>query len=256
MSRRKPNRPAAARPPADLEEIAPRRFLVRNKNAYRLLKGEGTFQGMMFELTTWRREGLLARLRENGFVVHTLSDQVQALPGLPPPVPIGEAAPYPARPRDAYSYFDPERLAWEPLEAETRGQQTVVLLRAGWVARRRRHRTGGDYYRVLSDHSGTLRLARLSETEALMAGYAQAAARRAHPLPIRTDRHQQEGHQYYLPLLVLPAPHHALLQKIAEATEQGWKVNHHTLSLACQVYERLGVRLSTSKKSTPPRRRQ
>ena len=49
-------------PPFDLEEIAPNRFLVHNVRATGLLKGEGSIDGRLFELTTWRREGLLGRL--------------------------------------------------------------------------------------------------------------------------------------------------------------------------------------------------
>jgi hypothetical protein len=65
----------------DLEEIAPNRFLVHTPRINALIKGEGKIAGRMFELTGWRRDGLIARLRERGFSVRTLGDQLDKLPG-------------------------------------------------------------------------------------------------------------------------------------------------------------------------------
>src|SRR5215218_5798417 len=73
---------------ADLEEIAPNRFLVHTPRINALIKGEGTIAGRMFELTGWRRDGLIARLRERGFEVRTLDNQLDKLPGPPPAPPI------------------------------------------------------------------------------------------------------------------------------------------------------------------------
>jgi len=44
----------------DLEEIAPNRFLVHTPRINALIKGEGTIEGRLFELTGWRRDGLIA----------------------------------------------------------------------------------------------------------------------------------------------------------------------------------------------------
>src|SRR5258705_8288105 len=79
------------RPGIDLEEIAPNRFMIHTQRTQALLSDEGTITGRLFELTTWRREGLLARLRERGFRVRTLADMTAALPAPPPPPPIGGA---------------------------------------------------------------------------------------------------------------------------------------------------------------------
>lgn len=58
--------------PYDIDEIAPGRFMVRDPRANTLLKREGDLEGRLFTLRSWRREGLLARLRERGFRVRTL----------------------------------------------------------------------------------------------------------------------------------------------------------------------------------------
>src|SRR5262245_51373202 len=96
-----------------LEEIAPGRFLIHDAQLSGLLKGEGTLTGRLFELTTWRREGLLARLRERGFNVLTLPDLVAQLPGLSQPPPIGGPGWRPlASPIEQISHFDLRNLRW------------------------------------------------------------------------------------------------------------------------------------------------
>src|SRR3954469_16735395 len=73
----------------DLEEIAPNRFLIHTPRINALIKGEGDITGRLFELTSWRREGLIVRLRERGLGVRTLDDRLAKLPGPPPAPPIG-----------------------------------------------------------------------------------------------------------------------------------------------------------------------
>jgi hypothetical protein len=70
-------------PRYDIEEIAPGRFIVRDARANSMLKGEGQLEGQRFTLTSQRRAGLLARLRERGFRVHSLEDRIAALPRPP-----------------------------------------------------------------------------------------------------------------------------------------------------------------------------
>ncbi|NTU83127.1 MAG: hypothetical protein HGA45_27780, partial [Chloroflexales bacterium] len=81
--------PSKRRPgaPADLEEVRPNRFIVYNPAASSTLRGEGEREGDRFLLTTWRRDGLIARLRAKSFLVLTLADQIGALPDLPRPAP-------------------------------------------------------------------------------------------------------------------------------------------------------------------------
>ena len=55
-----------ARSVIDLEEVRPHIFQIHYPRVVSTLKGEGVINGQQFELTSWRREGLLARLRERG----------------------------------------------------------------------------------------------------------------------------------------------------------------------------------------------
>src|SRR5262245_33377616 len=117
------------RPPADLEEIAPNRFLVHNARANALLKSEGTIAGRLFELTTWRRDGLIARLRDRGFEVRTLADRLESLPSPPAPPPLGGPGWRPlASAIEHFSHFDLRRLRWHPLAPEARDGTSGVTI--------------------------------------------------------------------------------------------------------------------------------
>ena len=76
-----------------MDEVAPNYFALNNSHLATLLKSEGLIKGHMFELTSWRREGLLARLRERGFSVRSLADRLEALPL--PPAPLAPLPPVP-----------------------------------------------------------------------------------------------------------------------------------------------------------------
>lgn len=226
----------------DLEEIRPHQFLIRNPAVRRFLKGEGTITGMQFELTSWRREGLLARLAAQGFSTRTLPEQVEQLPGLPAPEPIGDAYPRPARPNERYSYFDPQHRDWRPVPTDSSTNSSdpaAVLLRAGWVIRRRRGRGPASYYRVFREGGDSAGIAPLDETAALLLGFAQSAAQECPPLRVPHD----EQH-YWLPALPLPAPHRELLQRCAVLLpERGWQLEKRSWPLARGIYERLHIPL-------------
>src|SRR5215212_11778377 len=129
----------ARRGSLDMDEIAPNHFLVHNSHATNVLKGEGLVQGRFFELTTWRREGLLARLRERGFTVRTIADRLAALPQPPVPPAIGgfgwRAL---TNPIEQISNFDPQRLRWHRLPPQIRDGVTGVEIYEGWALRRRK----------------------------------------------------------------------------------------------------------------------
>lgn len=235
---------------ADMEEVRPRLFRVFSPTIHRFLKDEGTFKGTLFTLTTWRRDGLMARLREQGFLVRTLEDQVAALPPLPPAVPIGNPAPYTVRSTDRYSHFDPLRLAWVPDTPQEREGQHTVLLHEGWVVRYRRGRGAASNAQVFINRAGIAHLHPLSDLDALLAGYAQVALVRTAPLKV-----QQDPTHVYLPGIVLPPPHHRVIERIATQTERGWKAEKTWWSLARGVYESLGLRLvsyQARNKGQPP----
>lgn len=262
MPPRKPGKHPPARPPADLEEIRPLVFLIHNPAVHPVIKGEGTIEGKKFELTTWRREGLFARLEYNGFAVLTLEMQIDLLPTLPPvdpvdlvdPVdPVDPLAPpdapepahtHPVSRGDRYSRFDPATLGWTALESTSpdSGAPPTLALLPGWIIRRRKGRGPASYYQMAGG-----RLMPLDETEALLRGYAQAAHTPQRPLLVT-----RQGESYLLPALELPAAYRALLKHIGQPANPrtsagaGWQVDAAGLPLAQQVYARLGVALRLS----------
>jgi hypothetical protein len=240
------------RPSVDLEEIAPNRFLVHNQRTSALLKGEGTLAGRLFDLTTWRRDGLIARLRERGFYVRTLADRLDALPEPPPPPPIGGPGWRPlAGQIEQISHFDLRRLRWHPLAPETRDGVAGVVVYDGWVLRRRKGRGASSYYLAFKERSGGIGLRPLDETSAILAGYAQALA--LDPRPLMAERRPaasagQAGFWLLLPDVELPPPYRAILESIAEESEEGPLVDQRGWPLAQELFGRLGVRLTVEPK--------
>lgn len=228
--------PNAAKRGTDIEEIAPRRFLVRNAMARSLLKGEGNLEGNLFEMTTWRREGLVARLRASNFTVRTLGDMVRDLPGLPPAMPVGAACTRTVGSIERYSYFDPQSLTWQAIEPQENAGQREVVLHTGWVIRRRQGRGAVSYHRVFAERNGSAGIKPLTETEALLAGYAQATQQPHPPLTIT-----HVGTHDILPDIALPPPYHQLMQRLGEQTERGWQIEARDWPLARQIYERLNL---------------
>lgn len=227
------------RPAFDLEEIAPNRFLVYSPRASGLLKGEGTFDGRLFELTTWRRDGLLARLRERGFRVRTLSERLEGLPEPPPPPPIDSPGWRPlANAVEQISHFDLRNLRWHPLEPTTRDGVPGVTVYGGWVLRRRKGRGASSYHLAHTDRGGGIALQPLDETRAILTGIAQAVALDDRPLLA-----ERRGDRIALPDIELPPPYRALLRAIAEESEEGLLVPRRAWPLAQEVYLRLGLRL-------------
>jgi hypothetical protein len=228
------------RPAVGLEEIAPDRFLVHDPHMSGLLKGEGTLSGRMFELTTWRREGLLARLRGRGFKVVTLADLVAGLPGLEPPLLIGGPGWRPlSSPIEQISHFDLRNLRWHPLEPETHGGAPGVMICDGWALRRRKGRGAAAFYLAIREHGGGIGLRLLDETAAMLVGYAQALAFDNRPLLV--ERH---GEHLLLPDVELPPPHRALLRRLTTADQERLLVSESWWPLAQGVFARLGVRLT------------
>ncbi|HEU5104022.1 MAG TPA: hypothetical protein VFU22_33630 [Roseiflexaceae bacterium] len=224
----------------DLEEIAPDRFLVHTPRINALIKSEGEITGRLFQLTSWRRDGMIARLRERGFEVRTLADRLAKLPGPPPAPSIGGPGWRPlSSPIEQISHFDLRALRWHPLAPETRDGVSGVILYDGWVLRRRKGRAGASFYLAFKERGGGIALRSLTETEALLAGYAQALAHDPRPLLV-----ERRGDQVVLPDVELPPPYRELLASIAKAGADGPLVDMQAWPLARELFERLGVRLN------------
>jgi hypothetical protein len=223
-----------------LEEIAPGRFLVHDPQVHRLLKDEGTFSGRLFEMTTWRREGLLARLRERGFKVLMLADLVAALPSPPIPPPIGRSGWRPLSSAiEQISHFDLRNLRWHPLEPESRDGVPGVTIYDGWALRRRKGRGAASFYLAARERGGGIGLRPLDETSAILIGYAQALTHDDRPLVV-----ERRADLILLPDIELPPAYRVVLQRIAREDDAGLLVGESGWPLAQDMFSRLGIRLT------------
>jgi hypothetical protein len=222
-----------------MEEIAPNRFLIHDTRIHAVLKGEGEIDGRLFDLTTWRRDGLLARLRERGFAVRTLADRINALPHPPAPPPIGAPLWRPfASAIEQFNHFDLRRLRWHPLTPDTRDGVRGVVVYDGWVLRRRKGRAMSSFYLAFKERGGGAGLRSLEETKAMLTGYAQALALDPRPWLV-----EERGDELLLPDVELPPLYHAVLAILARESAEGWLVDRHGWPLAQALFERLGARL-------------
>jgi len=197
----------------DLDEIRPNRFLIHNAKSKMYLRGEGVTVGNTFELTSWRRDGLIARLRMGGFTVRTIDDRIAKLPPLPQPVPYGnEGSRELQHPKERYARFDEEHLRWHDV-AHAEGTR-MVQLRVGWVLRRRRGRGAADHYMATPEKPSRIGLLPCTETAALLMGYAQATAQHERTLYAELT---EDG--YRLPDVLLPPPHRDMLHTIVERAQ-------------------------------------
>lgn len=219
--------------PYDIEEMTPGRFFVRDPRAHTILKREGDLEGQFFTLRSWRREGLLARLRGRGFRVLTLEDRIRYLPPLPPPLPVGPQFWLPLPDDERWSVFDPQRLDWVPVPVEVRDGITGGVVRQGQVIRRRRGRGAARYALVAA--GATLRT--VDEAAALMHGYAGVTMGRLTA--------QREGERIVLPAHPLPPPHRHLLRRMAVGTtDRCLVIEPKAWALVQEIYAHLGILLT------------
>lgn len=220
-------RPGAA---CDLEEVRPGLFLVHNPALGPLLRGEGDREGDRFRLTTWRGDGLVARLRARAFVVVTLADQIADLPGPPATDPPGATFYRDLAADERLSTFVAEPPGWAPVPLSAESPPRAVL-RQGWVLRRRRGRGAADYYRLVGAN-----LVPLPEDAAILYGYAQAA----HTGPLSVALAPAPGGRL-LPDIPMPTKQRLLLGRLATKGRDGWLVPAESLGLVRGVLARLGI---------------
>jgi hypothetical protein len=226
----------------DLDEIAPGRFLIHNAHINSALKSEGDVRGRLFELTSWRRDGLLARLRERGYKVRTIADRLAALPVPPIAPPIGGAGWRPLSSAiDHISHFDLVGLRWHPLAPQLRDGAPGVAIYDGWVLRRRKGRNPAAYYLAQKERGGGVGLRPLDETSALLTGIAQAIER--DPRPLLAER---RGEALLLPQIELPPPYREALALFTRPSPDGALVDQVSWPLAQELFERLGIRLTAA----------
>ncbi len=225
----------------DLDEIRPDRFVIHNDKLRPLLKGEGVTAGKFFELVTWRREGLLARIRERGFNVRSLADRAAALHGIAPVAPLGAEAFRLLTQKERIAGFDRASLHWRELPVVEHNGKPGVRLRIGEAVRRRRSRGPGDYYIVAPGAAEQANLRAVSETDALLHAYALIAQSDA-PVVLRFVEHADT---YFVPQAqtTLPPPHRELLQLLANEKAEPWTIARSAASFAEAVFAKLGIML-------------
>jgi hypothetical protein len=231
--------------PADLDEVRPDRFVINNDKARPLLKGEGVVVGRFFELTTWRRDGLIARLRERGFNVRTLRDRIAALPSIEPVDPPGTESARPLAARERVAIFDAATLHWRDLEPVEVDGKPAVRLASNVALRRRKSRGRADFYISALSQRGAINLRPASETAALLHAYSQIAASRR-PATLEAAEHDDQIH---LPQrdVTLPPPHAETLDLLTLDGADRWTFAKATLPLVIDTLETLAIRLRVAR---------
>ncbi|HYF61785.1 MAG TPA: hypothetical protein VD886_03160 [Herpetosiphonaceae bacterium] len=235
-----PSRPERARIHADLDEIAPNTFIIHNDKVRPVLRGEGVTVGHTFELVSPRRQGLLGRLKARGFNVRTLESRLERLPRLPAAPTLGPLISREIGGKERWSVFDGNDLRWREIRPAEQNGKSVISLQAGSLVRRRRSRTGGDFFQVERAKTGGVNLLPLSDSEAVLRGYAQATA----DSDIEIEVREREG-GYLLPLdFVLPQSYLEMLRCTGAQTAEGLLIGQAGWPFALMTLHRLNLRPS------------
>ncbi len=228
---------APRRPACDFEEISPRLFLIHTIAVKPFIKSEGKIVGNRFAQTGWRRDGMLARLRQAGFRVLTLEDQIDVLPAPVHGVPLGASCRCARRRTDRLATFDGATLAWVPLTVPLDASE--VELPANSIVRRRRAGGADSYTRVRCHRDGRGELVPLDVTMALLEVYGHVRDSPPAPRPLTTA-----AGGTLLPDVPLPPAYEHLLKRFATYQRgQGWRVESQSRTLAQRLYARLGIPL-------------
>ena len=233
--------PAPWQPP-DLDEIHRDHFVINNEKVHPFLRGEGKREGVFFHLQNWRREGWVARLRSAGFNVRTLEDRVNALPSIRDDLTLGpEGVRVFSGAREHIATWDPQRLRWRDLPPILVDGAPALRLHVHEPLRRRKSRSGGDFFIAVPERPGRIGLRPVKETEAIMQAYALLAAT-GRPAVLT---YRQIGDAYIVPAdqALLPEPHREVLDRLSQESRERWTFDHAETSLAERVFQKLGIEL-------------
>jgi hypothetical protein len=226
----------------DLDEFRANKFIIHNGKVRPFLRGEGEREGKFFHLQSWRREGLIARIRMAGFNVRTLQDRVDALHAIPPDVAPGPEIFRPiTTQREQIAAWDPQRLRWRDLSVQTVNGVRGVMLRVNEPLRRRKSRAGGDYFIAFMEQGGGAGLRPVRERDAILQAYGLLAAEGRSAI-IRFERKPQG---YFVPAdqALLPERHREALGLLVLDGEPDWTFEREHTDMVEQVFEKLGVQL-------------
>ncbi|GIV88236.1 MAG: hypothetical protein KatS3mg055_0754 [Chloroflexus sp.] len=219
-SRRRPGAPA------DFEEIRPNLFLIHNPALGPVLRGEGERDGFHFRLTSWRREGLLGRLTNRGFVTLTIADRIAALP-TPPMTTLGPLHRLSIGPKQQLALLDLAVPGGWRLVSPVNG---VVELPVGRIVRYRRGRGPVEYLRITAGGWQYL-----PADDALLHAYGQL------PRPSLLRLVSADA-GVVVPTLPLPTAYRQVLGQIAHPHPTGWLLTNDTeRALASTLLAKLGV---------------
>ena len=235
-------------PPIAVEELTPNAFVVHDIRVTQFLRGEGELVGNRFTLTSWRREGLFARIRQRGLIMASLDDQIADLPRLPHAPPIGTVHwHHTGSAQDRWSMYDPTQRTLAPLDPVTYNNRAGVMIPLGAVVRRRRGRGIPEWFGCHALNGNQLDLVALDEDQALLYGLAQAASM-APPLPW-----ERINTFAYLAIPQLPRQHMPLLGRLArfDQERQLWSSEITHLTFLSQFLQRVGITLTPA---VPPTR--
>lgn len=235
-------------PPVAFEELTPNVFVVHDIRVTQFLRGEGDLVGNRFTLTSWRRDGLFARIRQRGLNMASLDDQIEALPRLPHAPHIGDAHWHPlGTAQTRWSMYAPAQRALAPLEPVMRNDQAGVMIPLGAVVRRRHGRSIPEWFGCHALKGNQLDLVPLDEDKALLYGLAQAASMAP---PLTWERIETFA---YLAIPQLPRQHMQLLGRLArfDQQRQQWATEITHLTFLSQFLHRVGITLSPT---VPPAR--
>lgn len=226
----------------DLDEIRHDRFVIHNDKVRPLLRGEGVTVGKFFDLVTWRRDGLIARIRERGFNVRTIADRIALLPAIGPVPPLGASGVRTlAQAKERIATFDRDTLRWRDLPLEEHAGRSAVRIPSQAALRRRRGRGAGDYYIAVLSHDGNINLLPAGEADALLHAYAQIAQSDAPivlPLLAHEDTRTVAQRQ-----IVLPPPHLAALTLLTLDKAPPWTFPAAAAPRAAEIFRKLGITL-------------
>lgn len=226
----------------DLDEIHPDQYVINNEKVRPLLRGEGERQGKFFQLQSWRREGWAARVREAGFNVRTLEDRVRSLPSIPGNLQLGpEGIRLLSTARERIAAWDPKGLRWRDLPVLAVDGKPAVRLRVNEAIRRRKSRSGGDYFVTVAERGESIGLRPVRETEAALHAYGLLASE-GPPAVLRFTR---TGDGYYVAAGqgTLPPPHREALDRLSADGAEPWTFAGRSIALAEEVFEKLGIEL-------------
>ena len=233
--------PAPWQPP-DLDEVRPDHFVINNEKVQPFLRGEGERNGKFFFLQSWRRDGWVARLRMAGFNIRTIRDRVDALPSIKHDVALGPEGLRPlATARERIAGWDARRLRWHELPVLTVDHQRAVRLRANEAVRRRRSRSGGDYFITVAERAGRIGLRPVGEQDAILHAYAVLASTGQQPSLDWLET--PAGYTVMAGQALLPAPYREALDRLSLDRAEGWTFASEQAPLARQVFAKLGIGL-------------